>query len=180
MSECETPVAFERDSPSNARSKFNAEGGEWSQAKSYLSVSGSKFSERSASLRADVVTPRAYRKCAEVYTPGLAKKSVSPHSICSGSKGGYAVDAQNFNICQFSDQFSSKTMKQSQGSQRNLRDVILNDGESQGTGRTGIGFQKTKYKKDTRERKRELRIVRRGDQDHLSHHSHDKKKHSRF
>lgn len=114
LSDCETPVAFERDSPSNARSKFNAEGGEWSQPKSYLSVSGSKVSQRSASLREGLTTPKAYGKCTDMCKLSQAKKSVSPQSICSNSNGSHA--AHTFNICQFSDQFSSKTMKHSQGS----------------------------------------------------------------
>lgn len=52
MSECDTPAAVDKDSSSNTRSKFNAEGGEWSYAKD-LSVSLSKFSESSMSRRVD-------------------------------------------------------------------------------------------------------------------------------
>lgn len=50
MSECDTPAAVDKDSSSHTRSKFHAEGGEWSYAKD-LSVSLSKFSDSSMSRR---------------------------------------------------------------------------------------------------------------------------------
>ena len=96
MSDCGTPVAFDKDSSSNTRSKFNAEGGEWSHAKDYLSVSMSKISERSLSGRGNL-TPKNHSNFKKSGTKSirddnyslnnmLVKKSVSPNNISSLSK----------------------------------------------------------------------------------------------